>query len=66
LKTTPTAEKTLRTGLPQTGHSDAAGSVNDCTSSNRSPQSASVQAYSYVGIAGGPPADGLALTPYDC
>jgi hypothetical protein len=29
LKTTPTAEKTLRTRLPQTGHSLAAGSVKD-------------------------------------
>jgi hypothetical protein len=45
LKTTPTAEKTLRTGLAQTGHSEAAGSVNDCTSSKRLPQSALVHAY---------------------
>jgi hypothetical protein len=45
LKTTPTAENTLRTGLPQTGHSLAVGSVNDCTRSNRLPQSAFVHAY---------------------
>jgi hypothetical protein len=45
LKTTPTAEKTLRTGPWQTGHSLADGSVNDCTSSNWLPQLASVQAY---------------------
>jgi hypothetical protein len=45
LKTTPTAENTLRTGPPQVGHSDAAGSVNDCTSSKFAPQLGSVQAY---------------------
>jgi hypothetical protein len=45
LNTTPTAENTLRTGPLQTGHSLAAGSVNDCTSSNSVPQAASVQAY---------------------
>jgi hypothetical protein len=45
LKTTPTEPKTLRTRPPQTGHSDAAGSVNDWTSSNWLPQSAVVQAY---------------------
>jgi hypothetical protein len=45
LNTTPTAENTLRTGPSQTGHSDAAGSVKDCTSSNRSPHVGVVHAY---------------------
>jgi hypothetical protein len=45
LNTTPTDENTLRTGEPQTGHSLAAGSVKDWTSSNRLPQSGFVQAY---------------------
>jgi hypothetical protein len=45
LKTTPTEENTLRTGPPQTGQVDAAGSVNDCTNSKRLPQSALVHAY---------------------
>jgi len=45
LKTTPTDENTLRTDPVHTGHSDAAGSVNDCTSSNRLPHSGSVQTY---------------------
>jgi len=45
LKTTPTAENTLRTGPAQTGQVLAAGSVNDCTSSNRLPQSPSTHAY---------------------
>jgi hypothetical protein len=45
LNTTPTAEYTLRTGASHIGHSDAAGSVNDCTSSNWLPQSAFMHAY---------------------
>jgi hypothetical protein len=45
LNTTPTAEKTLRTAPPQTGHSLTDGSLNDCTNSNRLPQSAVVHAY---------------------
>jgi hypothetical protein len=45
LNTTPTAEKTLRTGPPHTGQVLAAGSVNDCTSSNWLPHSGAVQAY---------------------
>jgi hypothetical protein len=45
LNTTPTAENTLRTGLSQTGHSLAVGSVNDWTSSKRLPQPVLVQAY---------------------
>jgi hypothetical protein len=45
LKTTPTEPYTLRTLPEQIGHSLAAGSVNDWTSSNRLPHSAFVQAY---------------------
>jgi hypothetical protein len=45
LNTTPTAEKTLRTGPAQTGHSLADASVNDWTSSNLFPHSGLVQAY---------------------
>jgi hypothetical protein len=45
LKTTPTAENTLRTELEHTGHSLAAGSLKDCTSSNWLPQSGFRQAY---------------------
>jgi hypothetical protein len=45
LNTTPTAEKTLRTGPWQTGHSLASGSVNDCTSSKALPHSVLLQAY---------------------
>jgi hypothetical protein len=45
LKTTPTAEYTLRTGPPQAGHSLAAGSVKACTSSNSLPHSLVVHAY---------------------
>jgi hypothetical protein len=52
LNTTPTEPYTLRTVPLQTGHSLADGSVNDWTNSNRLPQSGSVQAYWYVGMAG--------------
>jgi hypothetical protein len=45
LNTTPTEPYTLRTGWPQTGHSVAAGSVNDWTNSNRLPQSVFTHAY---------------------
>jgi hypothetical protein len=70
LNTTPTEPYTLRTGLPQTGHSLAGASVNDCTSSNSCFSSGLVQTYWYVGTAATPRcADerrGLALSPGDC
>jgi hypothetical protein len=43
LKTTPTAEKTLRSRPPQTGQSVRAASLKDWTASNGSPHS--VQTY---------------------
>jgi hypothetical protein len=45
LNTTPTAENTLRTDPPHTGHSVAFGSLKDCTSSNWLAHPVSVHRY---------------------
>jgi hypothetical protein len=61
LKTTPTAEYTLRNRPVQAGQVVSVSSENACTASNSCPHSDTVQAYWYVGKT-----DLLALSPGDC